>query len=61
MAEMQITHGMVEAAATAMILEMFAPHELPVDEELWHKYYETARLALKAALEAAPERETDNG
>lgn len=46
----QITHGMVERAATAMIVEMFAPHELPVDEDLWEKYYHTARAALVAAF-----------
>jgi hypothetical protein len=43
------THGEVEAAALAMVTEMFAPHELPVDEDLWNHYYETAHLALKAA------------
>jgi hypothetical protein len=35
-----------------MISEMFAPHELPVDDELWHKYYATAHEALKAAARA---------
>lgn len=50
MTELRITHGMVERAACAMILEMFAPHELPVDDELWEKYYHTAKAALKAAF-----------
>lgn len=47
---MKITQEMVEAAAWAMIANMFAEHELPVDDELWRKYCGTARAALVAAL-----------
>lgn len=47
---MDITNEMVEAAAMAMVVEMFAPHELPVDEDIWHLYCKTARHALTAAL-----------
>jgi len=43
------THGEVEAAALAIILEMFAPHELPVSDDLWDLYYATAAHALEAA------------
>lgn len=43
------TNEQIEAAAMAMILEMFATHELPVSDDLWHLYYETAHAALKAA------------
>lgn len=49
MTEREITKSEVEAAATALIAEMFAPHELPVDEELWWKYVSAARAALLAA------------
>jgi hypothetical protein len=47
---MTVTDEMVERAASAMIRDMFADHELPVDEELWHKYVGTAKAALTAAL-----------
>lgn len=50
MTEIRITHGMVERATCAMIAEMFAPHELPLDDDLWDKYYQTAKVALTAAL-----------
>lgn len=40
---------MVEAAAKAMIAGMFAPHELPVADDLWELYLKTARVALAAA------------
>lgn len=46
----RITHGMCEKAANAMILKMFAPHELPLSEDLWEKYYHVAAAALEAAL-----------
>lgn len=39
----------VEAAAKEMIVEMFAPHELPVDDDLWYLYVRIARAALEAA------------
>ena len=48
---------MVERAAAAIIVEMFAPHELPVDEDLWEKYYHTAKAALIAAFNDEPESE----
>ena len=48
--DVEITTEMIERAATAMIAEMFAPHELPVDDELWEKYCITAKAALQAAL-----------
>jgi hypothetical protein len=45
------TQAQIEAAANAMIDCMFAPHELPIDDELWCKYFETAKAALTAAAE----------
>lgn len=42
----------IEAAALAMITEMFAPHEMPVPDDLWDRYCATAHLALKAASRA---------
>jgi hypothetical protein len=44
----------IEAAADAMMRYTFAPHELPLSEELQAKYRECARLALEAA-DARPE------
>jgi hypothetical protein len=41
------------AAAKAMMEAMFAPHELPLDEELQRKYRDTAAKALAAANKAA--------
>jgi hypothetical protein len=41
------------AAAKAMMEAMFAPHELPLDEELQRKYRDTAAKALVAANKAA--------
>jgi hypothetical protein len=38
----------IEAVATAMIHDMFAPHELPVCDELWRKYVHTATAAFDA-------------
>lgn len=46
-----ITHGEVEAAAAAMVADMFAPHEMPISEDLWDKYYATAAKALEAAAQ----------
>lgn len=43
------TEAEVEAAAKEMIVEMFAPHELPVDDDIWYQYVRTARAALEAA------------
>lgn len=43
------TLAQIEAAALAMIGEMFAEHELPVGDDLWYKYLETAKAALIAA------------
>jgi late competence protein required for DNA uptake (superfamily II DNA/RNA helicase) len=65
MTEIRITHGMVERATCAMIAEMFAPHELPLDDDLWDKYYQTAKVALTAALseddiEKCPKCNSDN-
>jgi hypothetical protein len=48
-----ITDVQVEAAALAIVHEMFAPHELPLDAELMAKYRATARAALQAAEAAA--------
>jgi hypothetical protein len=50
-----ITDAEVEAAAAAMLLQMFAPHELPVDERLWRKYLDTASAALTAAAQVREE------
>jgi hypothetical protein len=38
----------IDRVAHAIIGTMFAPHELPVDDELWHKYRDTARAAIAA-------------
>lgn len=43
------TEGEIEAAASAMVAEMFAPHELPVDQDVWEHYCRTAQHALDAA------------
>lgn len=43
------THGEVEAATLAIVSEMFASHELPLDADLWDHYYLMTRNALEAA------------
>ena len=43
------TPAEIEAAATSMMESMFAPHELPVSEDLQNKYRMTAKAALAAA------------
>jgi hypothetical protein len=48
------TQAQIEAAANAMIDCMFAPHELPLEGELWCKYLETAKAALTAAAGMGP-------
>lgn len=48
---MKIPQAQIEAAAKAMEQEMFAPHELPLDDELHAKYLDTAEAALAAAAE----------
>ena len=45
----------VETVAMAMVMEMFAPHELPVPDDIWDKYCATARIALDAAERAGDE------
>jgi hypothetical protein len=40
-----------------MVLNMFAPHELPVSDDLWELYYATARDALNAADRARADGE----
>ena len=45
------TQEQIEAAAQAMMRDMFAPHELPKDEWLQNRYRETAKDALTAAAE----------
>jgi hypothetical protein len=46
--------GTVDAIATLMIREMFADHELPVDEAIFHKYEDIARKIL-AHIPAVPQ------
>ncbi len=41
---------MVDRVANAIIGEMFAPHEIPVDAELWSKYLVTAHAAIRAMM-----------
>lgn len=38
----------IEAIAGAMIYDMFADHELPVPDDLWHRYIQTATAAFDA-------------
>ena len=45
------TEQEIEAAARAMTECMFAPHELPIEGELWENYLWTAKAALTAARE----------
>jgi hypothetical protein len=40
----------VEAAAHAIVRCMFAPHELPLSDELMGKYRQCAQAALAAAM-----------
>jgi len=49
---MSITFRQVQAAADAIARMMFAPHELPLNEELKEKYIKTAEAALQAAEKA---------
>jgi hypothetical protein len=44
-----IDERQIEAAAQAMMAFMFAPHELPLSDELQQKYRECAAVALRAA------------
>lgn len=39
---------MIERVALAIEAKMFAPHELPLDDELHAKYRETAAAAINA-------------
>ena len=45
----------VERVALAIEKSMFAPHELPLDDELHGKYRETAKAAIAAHLKALRE------
>jgi hypothetical protein len=45
-----VTKAMVEAAVDAAIARMFAPHEIPVDDELRGKIRDTQVACLTAAL-----------
>ena len=47
----------IAAAATSMMQSMFAPHELPLDDELKQKYWDTAKAALEAAEQVCRLRE----
>lgn len=49
-----VTDQMTAEAAQSMMHSMFAPHELPLDDELAAKYQQTARDAIAAALAVAP-------
>lgn len=51
----------IEVAACAMMLDMFAPHELPLDAGLQRKYHHTARSALEAAERVRREDELNRG
>ena len=46
---MTVTAAQIEAAADAMIADMWAPHELPISAETKERYRHTARMALEAA------------
>ena len=45
---MPVTEAEIEAVAKAFILEMFAPHELPVADDIFELYCRTAEHAIKA-------------
>ncbi len=47
---LEVTPDAIRFAAEAMMKFMFAPDELPLDEDLRMKYYQCAQHALKAAL-----------
>ena len=47
-------NDMIERVALAIERTMFAPHELPLDQELHGKYRDTARAAIAAMYEAGP-------
>lgn len=49
----ELSKAQVEAAAQAMMADMFAAHELPLDDELTAKYRGTALQALRAARSVA--------
>ncbi len=57
---MAITQAEIEAAAKAMMENMFAIHELPLSDALWQSYQETAKAALEAAEHARRNRMTEN-
>lgn len=50
----QITDEMVEDATLAFLPQIFATHEMPVDDTIWHRYKNAMRLALRAALSTPP-------
>jgi hypothetical protein len=52
---MSVSFREVQAAATALMLHMFAPHELPLDDELKAKYVKAAEAALQAAARVRSE------
>ena len=47
----------VAAAAESIMQSMFAPHELPLDDELKQKYWDTAKAALEAVEQVRRFRE----
>lgn len=51
----------VQIAAAAMMVGMFAPHELPLDAGLQRKYRGVARSALEAAERVRREDELNRG
>jgi len=44
----ELREKVLAAMAEAMMSDMFAPHELPLDTELRNKYFRTAAAALDA-------------
>ena len=47
----------IAAAAESMMQSMFAPHELPLGDDLKQKYWNTAKAALEAVDDVRRYRE----
>lgn len=51
----------IAAASESMMQSMFAPHELPLDDELKQKYWNMAKAALETVEQVRRFREKASG
>jgi hypothetical protein len=60
--QFQSSAGNVDAITTLMIRDMFADHELPVDEAVFHKYEDlTRKILIHLRVEPQPAQDYEHG